>query len=140
MSNIYNDQETFRREHLAKLKSQNADPFAKTKFDVQLKSTMFKAKFAHLEPGTSSNEEMKMAGRIIGKRQTFLVVLDDQGQFQTYVSKKENPETFALVESFDIGDIVGFTGHPMKTRTGEVTLALKTCEMLSKSLRVLPEK
>jgi lysyl-tRNA synthetase class 2 len=40
----------------------------------------------------------------------------------------------------DIGDIVGIKGTPMKTNTGEVTVKVGEITILSKSLKVLPEK
>jgi lysyl-tRNA synthetase class 2 len=40
----------------------------------------------------------------------------------------------------DLGDIVGVTGQMCRTKTGELTLQLKSFEVLSKSLRPWPEK
>src|SRR5207245_2821984 len=41
---------------------------------------------------------------------------------------------------FDAGDFIGVTGEMFRTRTGELTVAVKTASFLAKSLRPLPEK
>jgi lysyl-tRNA synthetase class 2 len=43
-------------------------------------------------------------------------------------------------KTFDIGDFISVTGTVFKTKTGEVTLHITSFELLSKSLRPLPEK
>ena len=39
-----------------------------------------------------------------------------------------------------MGDFIGVTGELFRTRTGELTVAVKQFEFLAKSLRPLPEK
>ncbi len=47
---------------------------------------------------------------------------------------------FACFESFDIGDIIGVTGFPFRTKTGELSLHARGVRLLVKSLLPLPEK
>ena len=44
------------------------------------------------------------------------------------------------IDAFDTGDIVGAEGTIFRTRTGELTLLVDSIELLSKSIRPLPEK
>jgi lysyl-tRNA synthetase, class II len=69
---------------------------------------------------------------------------DDQaaGPLQIYVRKNILGEEI-FKEQFgrlDIGDIVGVQGSPMRTKVGELTLQATSFQILSKSLRPLPEK
>ena len=40
----------------------------------------------------------------------------------------------------DLGDIVGITGHVFRTKVGELSVKAEKFELLSKSLRPLPDK
>ncbi|MBT6432376.1 MAG: lysine--tRNA ligase, partial [Deltaproteobacteria bacterium] len=63
------------------------------------------------------------------------------GRIQIYLRRDELPEAdFAQYKKLDIGDIIGVSGSPMKTRTGELTVQVKSFRLLTKSLRPLPEK
>ena len=86
-----------------------------------------------------------VAGRIMLKRvmgkASFATIQDTSGRIQIYVSEgdtgKEAQEAF---KHYDTGDIVGVSGTLFKTRTGELTLRVKSLRLLTKSLRPLPEK
>ena len=41
---------------------------------------------------------------------------------------------------WDLGDLIGATGHVFKTRTGELSLKVTSLRLLAKALRPLPEK
>ncbi|WP_194841405.1 lysine--tRNA ligase [Salinibacillus xinjiangensis] len=86
-----------------------------------------------------------IAGRIMTKRGKgkagFAHVQDLQGQIQIYVRKDSvGEETYELFKSADLGDIVGVTGTVFKTKVGELSVKATEFDMLSKSLRPLPEK
>ena len=49
-------------------------------------------------------------------------------------------EEFAKFKRLDIGDIIGVEGSLFITRMGELTVKVEDYELLSKSLRPLPEK
>ena len=65
-----------------------------------------------------------------------------QGWLQLFVRKnavgEETYQTFK--KRLDIGDIIGVVGTPMRTKTGELTLAATSFRILSKALHPLPEK
>ncbi|MDH4037970.1 MAG: lysine--tRNA ligase [Candidatus Krumholzibacteria bacterium] len=89
--------------------------------------------------------EVAVAGRVMAMRghgkTLFGHVEDSSGRMQVYVRKDElGEEAFARFESLDLGDILGVRGVLFRTRTGELTIRVVSYEVLSKSLRPLPEK
>ena len=81
-----------------------------------------------------------MSKRIMGKA-SFCNILDLTGRIQSYVARDSiGEEAYAEFKKFDIGDIVGITGTVFKTKTGEISIHASKAELLSKSLRPLPEK
>lgn len=86
-----------------------------------------------------------VAGRIIACRSfgkaAFIQLQDRKGRMQLYVRKDViGAEAFETFESFDIGDIIGASGWPFRTKTGELSLHVTEIELLTKSLLPLPEK
>ena len=71
----------------------------------------------------------------------FTHILDLKGRIQAYVSKDSlGEEGYAAFKKLDIGDIVGVVGKVFKTKTGEISIHADKVELLSKSLKPLPEK
>lgn len=63
----------------------------------------------------------------------------DGARLQLMIPRQDsNPQTQAVIENIDLGDIVGAHGTPVYTRTGEPTLRVDQLTMLTKSLRPLP--
>jgi len=106
----------------------------------------------HDKHGELSREELEeksinvsLAGRMmlkrVGGKTTFAQLQDMGGTIQIFVRRDALGE--ADYESFkhsDIGDIFGVSGVLFRTNTGELTIKVKTLELLTKSLRPLPEK
>jgi lysyl-tRNA synthetase class 2 len=91
------------------------------------------------------NVMVSMSGRIMAKRimgkASFLQIQDHTGRMQFYARRDDLPEgVYADFKTWDIGDIVGGTGKVFKTNKGELSVHLDTLELLTKSLRPLPEK
>ena len=89
--------------------------------------------------------QVKIAGRIMAIRghgkTCFMDLMDKTGRIQLYVRKDVlGEENYALIKMMDIGDIVGVTGEVFRTHMGELSVKASALEMLSKSLRPLPEK
>ena len=71
----------------------------------------------------------------------FMDMQDKTGRIQVYVRKDViGEENYALIKLMDIGDTVGITGTAFRTHMGELSIKANSVEMLSKSLRPLPEK
>lgn len=82
-----------------------------------------------------------VAGRIIRMRGPFVVLQDGSGQMQIYINNKSFlGEQAEEIKSFDLGDIIGVHGEVFKTGKGELTLRASKFELLTKSLRPLPDK
>jgi lysyl-tRNA synthetase, class II len=88
-----------------------------------------------------STPSAKVAGRIIRMRGPFMVLQDVSGQIQLYLSHKELPEALnAEIKTWDLGDIVGASGHVFRTGKGELTVHVHEIRLLTKALRPLPDK
>jgi lysyl-tRNA synthetase, class II len=93
--------------------------------------------------GAADVPRVSVAGRIVAWRAhgktAFAHLADHTGRIQLYFRKDElGPERYALLDHFDLGDIVGVAGSLFRTRTGEVTVRVTSFELLAKSLRPLP--
>ncbi len=87
------------------------------------------------------NRKAKVGGRIMAMRGPFLVLQDMTGRIQAYVDKKQLPEaTLNELKSWDIGDIIGCEGPVHKSGKGDLYIYLEKVELLTKSLRPLPDK
>ncbi len=82
-----------------------------------------------------------VAGRIMAKRGPFLVLQDMSGRIQVYVDKKKLPaEQMPEIKTWDIGDIIGCEGPVHKSGKGDLYVYMEKVELLTKSLRPLPDK
>ncbi len=133
-----------RIEKLNELRKNEINPYP-YKFIRTHDSAAFKNEFDYLKNGEVAEEKkVKIAGRIIAKRvqggSSFFVILDQNGKLQAYINKKIGDKYNAFKKLFDIGDWVGLSGFPFRSRTGELTIYAEDIELLSKSLLPLPEK
>ncbi len=77
----------------------------------------------------------------MAKRGPFLVLQDASSRIQLYLDKKAFPENVvADIKAWDIGDIVGVTGPVHKSGKGDLYVYMQQAQLLTKSLRPLPEK
>ena len=134
------DQVKVRREKLAALRAEGADPFLITKFQVSHHTQDIKDQFDALEGQT-----VTVAGRLMSKRPmgkvSFFDLQDKTGRIQLYARKDEMEENeYLAFRKDDIGDIVGITGYVYKTERGEMSVRVQHATLLSKSLLPLPEK
>ena len=135
------EQEQVRRAKLAKLVEEGKNPYAKTKFDTDAYSEQIKENYDSLE-----GKEVAIAGRLMSRRimgkASFTHIADRGGEIQVYVKRDDigEEEYASFKKDYDIGDIVGVRGIVFKTNSGEVSVHATHMEMLSKSLRPLPEK
>ncbi|WP_404406696.1 lysine--tRNA ligase [Jeotgalibacillus malaysiensis] len=141
-----NDQFRVRREKMEAIREQGNDPFGK-RFDRTHASKDIKSEFGELskEDLDETTHEVTVAGRIMTKRGKgkagFAHIQDLQGQIQLYVRKDAvGEEAYELFNTADLGDIVGVNGTIFRTKVGELSIKATSFELLSKSLRPLPEK
>ena len=134
-----NDQMLVRREKLAQYEEDNIYPFGQ-RFVVQHKALQIKDEFRDFD-----GQPVVIAGRLMTIRShgktAFANLRDLSGDIQVYFRKDVmGEEAYKYVKMLDMGDIVGIEGHVFKTQKGEITVKVNKLNLLSKSLRPLPEK
>ena len=136
----YSEQEQIRRAKLAKYCEEGRDPYTITRFDRTHTSVEVLSNFDALEGKTVRIAGRMMSRRIMGKA-SFVHMMDGEGQIQAYVRREDvGEDVYADFKTMDIGDILGVEGVVFRTKTGEVSVHATSLTLLSKSLRVLPEK
>lgn len=87
------------------------------------------------------NERAAVAGRIMLNRGAFMVLQDMTGRIQLYVDRKGLPkDKLAEIKTWDLGDIVGVEGTLQRSGKGDLYVNMERAELLTKSLRPLPDK
>jgi lysyl-tRNA synthetase class 2 len=129
-----------RYDKLKELQEKGKDPFKITKFNVTAHSKQILDNFEAYE-----EKEVIIAGRIMAKRDmgkaSFVHIQDGEGKIQSYVRKDAlGEEDYTEFKKYDIGDIVGIQGVVFKTQKGEISVRALKVTLLSKSLKILPEK
>ncbi|MBX7118530.1 MAG: lysine--tRNA ligase [Gemmatimonadaceae bacterium] len=128
-----------RREKLAALEAAGVAPFAYA-FD---RTHQCVPAAALLPADAEEGPVVQLAGRIVAWRghgkTVFAHLADESGRLQLYFRKDQLGEAvFAVLQYFDLGDVIGVHGPLFRTRTGEVTVRVDRVELLAKSLRPLP--
>ena len=129
-----------RRDKLTELQNAGADPFQITKYNRDTFAEQIKEDYAAYEGKTVS-----VAGRLMSKRRMGKVgfghLSDISGQIQIFFKRDElGEEEYERFKKLDIGDILGVEGEVFTTQTGEMSIRVAKCTLLSKSLQPLPEK
>ncbi len=91
------------------------------------------------------NKEVQMAGRVTALRKAgklaFADVIDGTGRIQVCFDYSElGEDAFAEAKRLNAGDIIGVKGRVFKTKAGETSVRASEMALLSKALRVLPDK
>ena len=93
-----------------------------------------RARAEEAEPGQTLDDEHRVAGRVMARREmgklTFLDLVDRSGRIQLISEQKVD---------LDLGDIVGVTGRPGRSRRGEPSLVTSKLHLLAKIRRPLPD-
>ena len=125
-----------RHDELNELRDKGFEPYAYF-FDVDSNSQEIKSNFEKYE-----NKDIKLAGRIMAIRRmgkaSFAHIHDDKGKIQMYLKKDDIGDSYDAFKLMDIGDIIGIAGFVFKTKTGEISIHVKSLTILSKSLRPIP--
>lgn len=138
-----NEMMQIRRDKLKTFEDMGVAPFGH-RYEVTYHAQDIRDKFDELE-GEEDGPKVRLAGRLMAKRghgkASFAELMDMSGRMQIYfkydVLGEEKYNQFRLL---DIGDIIGIEGRVFKTQRGEITVIVIDFELLSKSLRPLPEK
>jgi lysyl-tRNA synthetase class 2 len=86
------------------------------------------------EPGQMLDSQHRVAGRVMARRDmgklAFLDLVDRSGRIQLIASEGQG---------LDLGDIVGATGKPGRSKRGEPSLTVEELELLAKIKKPLPD-
>ncbi|WP_047980745.1 lysine--tRNA ligase [Ornithinibacillus contaminans] len=146
MSEELNEHMRVRREKLDAYRTQGLDPFG-GKFERTAIAKELQEQFESFskEELEEKAHQVTIAGRMMTKRGKgkagFAHLQDLSGQIQLYVRKDAiGEEAYEVFNSTDLGDIIGVTGVMFKTQVGELSVKVTEFQLLTKSLRPLPEK
>ncbi len=136
------DIRTLRLQKLDRLRAEGETVYP-YRFDRDRTLGELRADFDSLEDGEETEVEVKVAGRLMLKREqgrlTFGSLRDRDGEVQLFVSQGVlGKESFSSFNDLDRGDWVGAAGTVMKTRKGELSVKVTSFELLSKALRPCP--
>lgn len=145
MSKKLNDQELVRLDKLNHLIESKQNPYEVTKVANTHNTKNLKEKYDQFSKEQLAEMQLDkpitVSGRVILIRRTFILIQDFHSELQLYINKNKQPDLFKYFNDYlDLGDIVCATGKPMKTNTNELSLDLESLKIISKSLRVPPEK
>jgi lysyl-tRNA synthetase class 2 len=86
---------------------------------------------------------VRVAGRVVRRRDmgkaTFIDLLDGEGRLQVLL-RSDVSDGYENLRLVDLGDFIGASGTPIRTRTGQPTVQARSWTMLTKSLYAPPEK
>lgn len=130
-----------KKDKLLQLQQENKNPFEIVKYDVTNHSNEIINDFDEFD-----GKEVTIAGRLMTKRvmgkAAFCDIHDRYGKIQSYVRKDNiGEDKYAdFKKMIDIGDVIGIKGTVFRTEKGEISIKAHELVLLSKSLKVLPEK
>jgi lysyl-tRNA synthetase, class II len=109
------------------------------RFPDRTEAATARAEADQLQPEQTGATTYRLAGRVmarrvLGKELMFLDLVDRSGRIQLVVQQSQ-----AATSDVDLGDIVGVSGHPMKTKRGEPSLSVTGFELLAKIRAPLPD-
>ncbi len=134
-----------RAEKAESLRASGKNPYAND-FKPSVTCAEFHGRYAQhsREQLAEDTTEYKIAGRVMAVRNmgkaAFVRIQDRSGALQIFVQQNKLGENFETLALVDVGDFIGVTGTPMRTKTEELSLNATTLQLLTKSLRPLPEK
>ncbi len=141
---IEDDPIEVRRAKRQALLDAGVDPYGHA-FERSHSIEQLNATYDHLEEGASTEDEVTVAGRVMARRVqgkiAFLELRESGHDIQLFCRINAlGEDLFAALCDVDVGDWIGVHGTMMRTKRGQLSIAVDSFELLSKSLRPLPEK
>lgn len=138
---IFSEQEEIRRKKVKENDSNGIKSFLK-KQNISHKIENILDQFKDFTKEELENKKIEVStyGRILSKRGPFTEIRMNESTCQMYINNKMDEKLFDFVSKLDIGDIIWAKGTVMKTMTGEIAIRAIEVKLMSKALKVLPEK
>jgi lysyl-tRNA synthetase len=139
-------QEETRAHRLAKLdalRERGIEPYP-VRFDRDSTTAALREEFGSIAAGTDTGKVVHLAGRVMGERRhgglDFADLQDETGQIQLIVTRGEvGGDGLHDFSDLDLGDWIGAEGTVVASDKGELSVRIDKFELLSKSLRALPD-
>ncbi|HEX4955944.1 MAG TPA: lysine--tRNA ligase [Thermoanaerobaculia bacterium] len=135
-----------RKRKLGELVDAGVDPYP-NRFSHDAEPTDVQTRWAAAtaEELEAAGIQLAVPGRVSAIRghgkTTFIDLWDGKSKLQLLVRPADQPDAGRqLLENLDLGDYLGAGGRLIRTRTGELSLAVSSLTLLAKALRPLPEK
>ncbi|MCL5069473.1 MAG: lysine--tRNA ligase [Actinobacteria bacterium] len=114
-------------------------------FKRNISITELQKKYSNLNSGEKSEDFLKVAGRImifrVHGKAAFCDIKDQDEKVQLYINVKSvGEEKYNEFLNLDIGDWIGVEGNAFVTHKGELSINVQNFKLLSKSIRIMPEK
>ncbi len=113
------------------------------RFDKSASVAEIREMFPDLEPGTETDHEVSVAGRLMLRRVqgklAFATLADATGRIQLFAPARST-ENFEEFCSLNLGDWIGVRGIVMVTRRGELSVRVDHWELLAPTRRPFPDK
>ena len=134
-----------RLEKIKELRKEGIDPYpqisGKKEYSAELQE-----KYKGLKNDSKTKDQVKIAGRVMTIRDIgqliFSSIQDGNGRIQIQLQNKETPdkEIEFFKKFIDSGDFIEVEGTIVRTKRGELTVLAKKVQLLTKSIKPLPEK
>jgi lysyl-tRNA synthetase class 2 len=112
----------------------------------------FVSEFTSITSTTASDRRVTLVGRIdsrrtAGSKLIFMDIIQSSAKVQVYINKAKYPEMESSLSTLSYahihsilrrGDIIGITGTPMRSATGELSIAPTSMQLLSPCLHDIP--
>lgn len=142
---IEDDPIEVRRAKREALLAEGKNPYGHAAFEYSHHIVDLDEKYAELADGENAEDAVSIAGRVMAKRVQgkiiFFELQDATGRIQLFCRINAlGEDVFAEMKDLDLGDWIGAHGLMMRTRRGQLSVAVDSFLLLSKALRPLPEK
>lgn len=141
MSRTFTEQELIRRKKVEENNKLGVKSYLK-KQKITHTIEQINKQYSEISKEDLENKQIEVStyGRILSKRGPFTQIRLSEDNIQIYINNNMDKQLFDFVSKLDIGDIVWVQGTVMKTMTKEMAIRAKKVLLMSKSLKVLPEK
>jgi lysyl-tRNA synthetase len=132
-----------RLEKLERLRERGVEPYP-VRFDRDSTAAALHKEFGELTAGADTGKTVRLAGRLMGERRhgglDFAELRDETGVIQLLITRDVvGSEVLHDFSDLDLGDWIGVEGTVIASDHGELSVRLASFELLSKSLRALPD-
>jgi lysyl-tRNA synthetase, class II len=140
----FNELERIRLEKVRRMREAGREPYPTRSYQTHTIAEAIKAFQQVEENGQETAVSVTLAGRLRATRSMgkiiFAHIEDGTGRIQFFfrINELGAEQMDIFREEFDLGDFIEAEGDLMRTRTGEISLLVKSFRMLAKAITPLP--